>query len=85
MRGGDEKLRIKNPTTSILNILYGHRVHVVNHELGTNVVPRDTQITGGIPEYDLLSNVSPFRRPVESLVDPAIEAERGLSDFAAEC
>lgn len=64
----DEKLRIESVVPSACQILENQRVHVVNQEVGMDLVTRDTQVASKITSDDVLTSVPPLARVVEPLI-----------------
>lgn len=83
MGNRDEILRIKQLFTTILNLLRGERIHVVDQWAVGYVATQDTEVAAVVPNENLITEASPFGGPIESLVEGAVVAECGLSDYAA--
>src|SRR3954467_9797253 len=66
----------------MLQILRYDGIHVMNHQPRIDFIAGNTQITTTVSKYNLISYAQPFAGPVESLIDPAIEAESSLAYFA---
>jgi hypothetical protein len=79
VRGGDQVLRIEHPLLASFEIFWQHGIHVVNQQPAVNIVAWNPKITSAVPEHDLITDILPFPRAVEVLVDPPIEAKGGLA------
>ena len=78
---GDQKLRIEDPFLTIFDVLGSERVNMVNQQLNFDLVTWDAQIAAVVAQDDLLPSMPPFARFVESLIEPPVEAKRGLPDL----
>src|SRR3954452_5004812 len=81
MRGGNQELGVKNPRFASDQIIGGNRVHVMNQQLSIDLVTRYAEITCLASEYDVVTSLFPFTRPVESLVQPPGKAEGSRTNF----
>lgn len=61
-----------------------NRVHMMDKQLSMNLVTLNSQITTVIPVDNVVSNVSPLSRPVETLVEVSIEAESSYTDISVK-
>jgi len=82
--GRYQEFRIDDPVFTVENIVTSDGIHVVNQDLRVDLIARNTEITTLISEDNLVPGLSPLRRPIKSLIDPPIEAERACSDDSAK-
>jgi hypothetical protein len=78
----DQELEIERMLSSVDDVLFDKRIHVMNDELCVNIVTIHTEIACLISKNCFLAKLSPFARRVEPLIDPSVETERLTTDLA---
>jgi hypothetical protein len=76
VRGADQKLEIERVSSSMSDVLFSERIHVMDDQLVVNIVTIHAEIARLISKDCFLAKLAPFTRRVELLVDPTIESER---------
>lgn len=71
----DEIVRIENARVAVRHVSHCHRDDVVNGDGLVNFVPVDSQVATVVPDDDLVTQVPPFSRPVECLVEVTVVTE----------
>jgi hypothetical protein len=56
----------------------------MNHDPSMDYVTRNSKITSVVSDDDEVSCVSPFKRPIEALVEPSSRSECGFSNLTAQ-
>lgn len=72
----DEELRVNHAGVAVGDVGLREGIHVVYIDTIMNLVIRYTHVTAQVSSDDMVANVSPLTRPIESLIHPAVETKR---------
>ena len=84
MNCGDQKLRVKNQTFSVPNILRADRVHVMDKRSAINLPTGNPQVAPHISGNHNVTDLLPLRGAVKDLVHIPVETKRLLSNNAIQ-
>lgn len=77
LRRRDQVSRVEDVLDTVNDVVNRHRVHVVNHDVGENLVPGHTQVTTVVSGYNCRSDLLPLTGSIKPLVDVSIETKSG--------
>ena len=75
MANRDEIFGVENPILMPNNIIYRHRIYVMNKRSRVDFVPRNAQITAIIAHNHVISGCLPLTGAVEPLIEISIKTE----------
>lgn len=75
MSSCDQKVWIEKIFLARMNVIDSHRVHMMDKDLVMDLMPLDTEVTTVISHDNVVSELSPLPRSVESLVQPPVVAK----------
>nr|DAW19383.1 MAG TPA: hypothetical protein [Caudoviricetes sp.] len=71
---------IENHLTTLINVVYSHGIQMVDIDSQMKVITFDSKITAIVTNDYLITNMFPFSRTIESLIDVSIITKRFSSD-----
>lgn len=83
-RDANKVLGIKEARPTLENIIHGDRIDVMNVDSADNIESFEPHVASIVPNYDLTTGSTPFRRRVEVLIEETAVAEGIFSDFSVE-
>lgn len=60
------------------------RIHVMNDQTNMNLVTDHSKIARIVSDNDVSTKLTPLSRLIELLIDPSVEAEGLMTDFALQ-
>nr|DAL00682.1 MAG TPA: hypothetical protein [Caudoviricetes sp.] len=84
VRTTDQKIRIQNVRIEEFDLLWTHRVHVVDKDTTIDFVSFKTKIAAIIARNDLISDSFPLSGLIKTLIQITIEPESLISNATAD-
>src|SRR5690606_11157026 len=84
VRSGYKKLRIENISISMFDLLRSHRVHVMDDNLIMDFITRQREVFSLVSSYNVITNISPLPRGIETLIHVSIMTERFKTYYASK-
>lgn len=78
---GDEVFRIKEQVTSITDVLWGNRIHVMDDDSAKYLPTLNAEVAAFISCDDRISDMPPLRRAIEKLIHVAVKSKSLFADF----
>lgn len=80
----DKILRIEDCFVLMNDVINRHWIHMMDDDLIEDLIAFDSEVQTKISSDYFVSNVFPFRRSIESLIEVSIETESGSANRAFE-